>query len=201
MDSARHSAWLFDLDGTLYRPLPLKLAMAAEVLLFGRSALASIRAFREEHEALREENGTYEPSPYQEQLKRASARLGIDGEQLESTVVEWVQKRPCRWLPRFARGGLIHELREFRKAGGKTAVVSDYPGSRKLAALGLTGDFDEVVCNGETEGLRRLKPAPDGYRLAAERLGVAPEACLVLGDREDADGDAARAAGMAFRKI
>ncbi|MCB9916751.1 MAG: HAD hydrolase-like protein, partial [Planctomycetes bacterium] len=43
--------------------------------------------------------------------------------------------------------------------------------------------------------------APDGYLEAARRLGVAPAECLVVGDRDDADGAAARAAGMAFRRI
>lgn len=79
--------------------------------------------------------------------------------------------------------------------------MSDYPGSRKLAALGLTDDFDVVVCNGEPGGPTRLKPAPDGYLLAAERLGFAPEECLVVGDRDDADGEAARRGKMDFRKI
>jgi FMN phosphatase YigB (HAD superfamily) len=35
---------------------------------------------------------------------------------------------------------------------------------------------------------------------AAEVLGVAPKHCLVIGDRDDADGLAAENAGMAFRK-
>jgi beta-phosphoglucomutase-like phosphatase (HAD superfamily) len=36
---------------------------------------------------------------------------------------------------------------------------------------------------------------------AAERLGIAPANCLVIGDRDDADGAAARAAGMAVHII
>jgi beta-phosphoglucomutase-like phosphatase (HAD superfamily) len=36
---------------------------------------------------------------------------------------------------------------------------------------------------------------------AASELGISPEECLVLGDRQDADGEAARRAGMAFRLI
>jgi beta-phosphoglucomutase-like phosphatase (HAD superfamily) len=36
---------------------------------------------------------------------------------------------------------------------------------------------------------------------AAAALEVEPSACLVIGDRDDADGEAARAAGMAFRRI
>lgn len=199
--SPAYAAWLFDLDGTLYRPLPLKLVMAAELLLKGRNSLPAIRAFREEHETLREEGGEFAPSPYREQLDRAARKLGVTLDALEGTVVEWMQARPCKWLPRFARSELVEELRKFRTEGGKTALVSDYPGARKLEALGLSSDFDAVVCNGETEGLTRLKPAPDGYLLAAERLGCAPDTCLVIGDREDADGAAARSAGMAFRKV
>ena len=49
--------------------------------------------------------------------------------------------------------------------------------------------------------LLELKPHPEGYLSAAERLGVAPSACLVIGDRDDADGAAARAAGMAVHII
>ncbi|HEV8245640.1 MAG TPA: HAD family hydrolase, partial [Polyangiaceae bacterium] len=77
--------------------------------------------------------------------------------------------------------------------------VSDYPAQRKLAALGTPELFDVVVASGEPGGPRRLKPHPEGFLRAAEALGVAPARCLVIGDREDADGLAARAAGMGFR--
>ena len=201
MQGTTHSAWLVDLDGTLYSPTPVKLAMAAELMLFGLGDLSAIRAFRSEHEALREEGGEYSPSPFREQLERAAKSLGVSADALEPRVAEWMQQRPCKWIRRFARGPLIEELRAFRAKGGKTALVSDYPGSLKLEALGLARDFDAVVCNGEAGGPARLKPAPDGYLLAAERLGCEPEACLVIGDRDDADGEAARRGKMDFRKI
>src|SRR5690606_40516027 len=63
-------------------------------------------------------------------------------------------------------------------------------------------DWSSDVCSsdlGESGGPSALKPAPDGYLKAALSLGVSPEHCLVIGDRDDADGAAARAAGMAFR--
>ena len=83
--------------------------------------------------------------------------------------------------------------------GGRTAVVSDYPARKKLAALGEPELFEVVVASGEPGGPKRLKPDPEGYLRAAEALGVRPERCLVIGDRDDADGAAARAAGMQFR--
>ena len=58
-----------------------------------------------------------------------------------------------------------------------------------------------VVANGDADGPKRLKPAPEGFLLAEERLGVEPADCLVIGDRDDADGEASRRAGMGFRLI
>ena len=61
-----------------------------------------------------------------------------------------------------------------------------------LTGAGLAGAFDTIVA---AEDVSRGKPDPEGYLLAARRLGVAPERCLVI---EDAPGgiEAARSAGM-----
>jgi beta-phosphoglucomutase-like phosphatase (HAD superfamily) len=204
--TASYDAWLIDLDGTLYRAAPLKLAMALELALFGLGSLATVRAFRHAHEQLREElaadaSMSFEPSPLAEQMRRVAAATGRTTAQIEATIGSWMVERPARWLASFRRSSLVTEIRAHRAAGGRTAVVSDYPARRKLEALGLTDLFDTVVSNGEHTSLKRLKPAPDGMLLAASELGVTPERCLVIGDRDDADGAAARAAGMAFRLI
>ncbi len=196
-----YAAWLVDLDGTLYRPLPVKLAMGAELLLAGRAHLPAIRAFRRQHEVLRETLEDAVASPFELQLERAASDASLAVDNLRAIVMEWMVERPLRWLPRFARRGLLAEIAGFRDAGGKTALVSDYPARAKLGALGAAELFDTVVANGEENGPGRLKPWPDGYLAAAERLGVAPRECLVIGDRADADGEAARRARMAFRRV
>lgn len=76
------------------------------------------------------------------------------------------------------------------------AVVS---GSRRasvvgsLTALNLLDKFDVLVC---AEDYVHGKPAPDGFLLAAEKLGVAPKDCLVFEDT-NLGIQAATAAGMA----
>ena len=110
-------------------------------------------------------------------------------------------ERPAKWLKSQTRSGLVRDIEKHKAGGGLAAVVSDYPATTKLNGMGLLGLFDLVIANGETEGLTRLKPAPDSYLLAASRLGVSPSECLVIGDRDDADGEAARRAGMSFRLI
>ncbi len=214
---SEHDAWLVDLDGTLYYPLWVKLAMAAELSLLGWTSISTLRSFRKQHEHLREEIATLAaegaehvverelshsaPSPFHEQIQRTAQALGREPADVEGRVMEWMFRRPGKWIRLFRRRGLLDEIAGFRAAGGKTALVSDYPATDKLERLGHSGLFDAVVANGEPDGPRRLKPDPEGYLVAAQRLGIAPARCLVLGDRDDADGAAARAAGMQFRLV
>lgn len=121
--------------------------------------------------------------------------------EVETTVQHWMQCKPQKWLARFRRQPLLDQVKAFRNAGGLTAVVSDYPAQYKLQALGCADLFDVVIANGEEGGPNFLKPHPEGYLKAAAQLGVAPERCLVIGDREDADGLAAERANMSFRRI
>ena len=66
-----------------------------------------------------------------------------------------------------------------------------------LTVLGLMDKFDAIV---SADDYKHGKPAPDGYLLAAERLGVAPADCLVFEDTEMGI-EAATAAGMASVKV
>lgn len=80
------------------------------------------------------------------------------------------------------------------------AVVS---GSRRnsvvgsLTTLNLLDKFETLVC---AEDYSNGKPAPDCFLLAAQRLGVAPEHCLVFEDTEMGI-EAATAAGMASVRV
>jgi FMN phosphatase YigB (HAD superfamily) len=192
---------LVDLDGTLYEAPKVKLAMFGELALYGWKSVATLRRFRLEHEHQRRTQAEPHDSPYQRQIENTARALGIPSEVVARCVDEWMIVRPARWLRRFRRESLLAELQAFKAAGGLIAVVSDYPARVKLEALGHLGLFDVVVANGEPQGPRWLKPHPDGFLRAAERLQVPAERCLVLGDRVEADGEAARRAGMAFRHI
>jgi HAD superfamily hydrolase (TIGR01509 family) len=63
--------------------------------------------------------------------------------------------------------------------------------------MGIAGLFPVVVT---PEDVAHGKPAPDMFLLAAQRMGVVPEHCLVFEDAEPGV-QAAVAAGMQFVRV
>jgi len=68
---------------------------------------------------------------------------------------------------------------------------------RSLTTVGLLDRFKTIVA---AEDYVNSKPAPDAFLLAAKRLGVRPETCLVFEDT-DLGIQAAKAAGMASVRV
>jgi HAD superfamily hydrolase (TIGR01509 family) len=77
-------------------------------------------------------------------------------------------------------------------SGGPRPVVV-----KTLELMGIAGLFPVVVT---PEDVAHGKPAPDMFLLAAQRMGVAPERCLVFEDAEPGV-QAAVAAGMQFVRV
>src|SRR5262249_6802376 len=91
--------------------------------------------------------------------------------------------------------GVRDRVEEARALGLRTAVASSSTSAWVegwLARHGISDLFD-AVCS--RDHVRRVKPAPDLYLLAARRLGAAPARCLVFEDSPNGIR-AARAAGM-----
>jgi HAD superfamily hydrolase (TIGR01509 family) len=89
----------------------------------------------------------------------------------------------------------VNAARELRSRGVPVAVASSSPRERlerTLGRAGLLDAFDVVVAGDEVE---HGKPAPDMFLLAAARLGVRPDACIVIEDSPPGV-QAGRAAGM-----
>lgn len=80
--------------------------------------------------------------------------------------------------------------------GTRVAVVSNFADAgvfrRMLDRLGLAGRLDAAVCSADA-GRRKPDPAP--FRVALERLEVAPAEAVMVGDGAD-DVAGARAAGL-----
>jgi putative hydrolase of the HAD superfamily len=87
---------------------------------------------------------------------------------------------------------MLGAVRALRAAGVRTGMLSNSWSTEHYDRELLAELFDGIVISGEV-GMH--KPQPEIYRLAAERVGVAPEGCIFVDDlRENCEG--AKAIGM-----
>jgi len=92
-----------------------------------------------------------------------------------------------------ARPGIVHLLDEAQARGLKVGLASNSHRDwveRHLIELGIEEYFDALATADEVE---RLKPDPDLYLLAAERLGVTPRQALAIEDSPSGAAAAVRA--------
>ena len=89
--------------------------------------------------------------------------------------------------------GSLEFVREASEAGHRLAVASSSKNAETvLAALNIEQLFQTVVTGHD---IVRTKPDPQIFQVAADRLGVSPESCIVFEDAESGIA-AAKAAGM-----
>jgi HAD superfamily hydrolase (TIGR01509 family) len=179
-------AYLFDCDGTIVDSMPLHYVAWKRVLAewgceFGEQTFYS-----------------WGGMPVTEIIAALNVRDGL------AMPIEEVQRRKealyFEILPELKAVPEVLEHIELSHGHIPFAVVS---GSTResvtasLTTLGILDRFDTLVCAGEYE---RSKPDPQPFLIAAERLGIAPEDCLVFEDT-DMGIQAATAAGMASVKV
>lgn len=175
-------AALFDLDGVLVDSGPYHLQSWQELFREVRQEFTEAqfrRVFGLRSEAI--VRRLLGPLPAEE-VRRLAARKE---ELYRAAIVGRIQGVP----------GAVDLVRRLEKEGLGLAVVTSTPRANVeliLRSLGLADAFATIV-NGED--VRQGKPDPEGFLLAAQRLGVAPAGCVVL---EDAPAGirAAKAAGM-----
>jgi HAD superfamily hydrolase (TIGR01549 family) len=192
---------LFDVDGTMYRQLPMRMTMVLLLLLLNlhRPAmllrvLKVISAYRNAQEILRREPHKV-LNPAFRQLQVTADATGESLQFVKSVIQKWFESMPLRVLGLFKRRDLIPVLDELSAAGIKLGVYSDYPVSGKLKVLGISQCFS-VALSAADENVVGFKPRSNGFELAAGLLKLETEKILYVGDRPEIDGVGAEAAGM-----
>jgi putative hydrolase of the HAD superfamily len=186
---------VFDVDGTLYEQRRLRAAMAAEMLIesLKRFDLRLVRTIAK-YRALKERLADAEVRDFEARLSsQLRAYSGLSALSIDAWIGEWIERRPLRHLAK-CRYPRVEELFvHARRSGKRIAVLSDYPADAKLCALGLAADI--VVAARDPEvGVQ--KPHPAGLLRVLELAGTDPDRALMIGDRADRDGAAARRAGV-----
>jgi HAD superfamily hydrolase (TIGR01509 family) len=174
-----------DAHGTILRvvdPVP-----RLQELLPGHEPAAVADAFAVEGRFYREHAGRGLDEPSLDRLRAEC--VDVFNRELGSalSVAEYIDAIRFDVLP-----GAAEALTRLRRLGLALAVVGNWDVSlhERLAEAGLAGFFATVIHAAR-------KPDPAGLLLALDRLGVRPGRALHVGD-EEADEQAARAAGMQF---
>jgi FMN phosphatase YigB (HAD superfamily) len=196
---------IVDFDGTLFDHvhLPFRLVSAC---------LPDIFRVKKERQVRRRfagrDCGTAE-AYYREFFGELGAACGRDSESMRHWYFHHYMPRMIRVLRKYysLRPGVKEFFAQMESSRGsstglpadfpKVAVYSDYPFLReRFEALGLVFGPRALLYGPESFGAQ--KPAPRPFHSIAKDLGVRPEEVLVIGDREDTDGQGAFHAGMRF---
>lgn len=120
----------------------------------------------------------------------------IDSSELASNRSDLLAIEECWYGEAIRRAGLREGTRELiekvHTLGLPQVIISDFYSSYKLTALGLFDVFNTVYAG---ENLGFIKPSPRIFTTVVQDLNIEPQNLLHIGDREDRDGVAARAAG------
>ena len=193
------SGLIFDLDGTLYLQGPVRRAMLWRFLRAGVARPVStwrewrlVHRYRQAQEHLR----TCPEPLAAEQFRLACDLSGLLPEQAAKAIAHWMEDAPLDILPRCLRPGVADLLEAAKNRGIRLGLLSDYPATRKLLAMGLDTYFS-VVVTAQDDRVGVFKPSPNGLTLALAELGVEPGRAVYIGDRPSVDGETAQRAGVA----
>jgi HAD superfamily hydrolase (TIGR01509 family) len=192
-------AVLFDFSGTLFRleqdeswlgdlndsdGVPFDVEAKAEIMRRMTAPSGQIVQLEAEYQDAWE-NRDLDPALHRKVYLEVLRRSGVPDAQAHALYRRMIDT-DC-WTP---YPDTAEVLRRLHEAGVKIAVISNIAFDIRPAfeRHGLTRHVDEFLLS-YLEGV--IKPDPKLFLQACERLGVAPEEALMIGDSEEADGGAA----------
>ncbi len=192
-DPNAYSLYVFDLDGTLYDQPRLRLIMASRLALyyichpFSIGDVSILQHFRKTKDNW---SGT---SSEEEIIKKVAEDKNTSFQRVDGIVQKWIYDNPLSALAKTKDTRLIDWIKRLRKSGKKVVVLSDYPTSDKLSALGVTVD---ASFGPDDPRIDELKPSPKGLRVVMDDMKTEADDTLMIGARMEKDGKAAEAAGV-----
>lgn len=188
---------VFDIDGTLYDPAPMRLRMGLMVgwhaaTTFDPTFVRLISMLRRRREALADAEQTGFEAMLIADVAAASGRSPAT---VREILDDWFDRRPLPYLKRYLVPGIGRLFEALRRNDIQIGILSDHRASEKLAALGLSAD---LVLSAVDPGIDVQKPNPKGLLTLLERAGRKPSEAIMIGDRADRDGAIARRAGTGF---
>lgn len=190
----KFQAVIFDLDGTLYDKSLLSIRLVLSQLAKGK--LLYLKQEQKVRKLLKGQHFNSKSEFYDAFFRvfnKKNAKEWYFDEYLPNMVD--ILKKHYK-----IESWVVSKFQDLKKGGIKTVVFSDYEFAKeKLTALGFDVKLaDYIVSAPELGG---LKPCKESFEKLCQIIDVMPEDCLMIGDREDTDGDGARSTNMQWKNI
>lgn len=204
-NGAQHAykAVVFDLDNTLYHGRKLRRKVLSHVALHNPRGMRQVVAMSAARNSI---SGTRFASG-KELVQEMARRVNPAGE--NGAVDEFVQWYRGTFYDHFltvlrrgfnAPAHVRSVLQLLRREGVKLFCYSDYSRvAERLDAVGLAPDLFDGIYSSEDSG--SLKPSPAVLQEIARVTDSEPGDILMVGDRDDTDGQSAKLAGCDFFRI
>ena len=187
----------FDIDGTFY-PLSETHRRVLRASIFH---LPFALRYNRARQTLRTHDSFLSPAPLTRETnaERMCSVMYGDGESWR--VRKFLEKEKKVFTDRYYElfknikpyDGVEDVLSLLKEEGYRLAVLSDFPVGSKLEAMGIKDYFPVQL---SSEDIGRSKPCLTPFMVLSEKLGVAPENILYIGDSPMKDVEGSRRAGM-----
>ncbi|RNI25591.1 HAD family hydrolase [Rufibacter latericius] len=197
VDFQKIKAVIFDVDGTLYNQSRLRKKMLFSLMRhyalkpWQLKDMLILHHFRAEREKKSGATGDLENAQY----AWCASKGNFPIDRIKKVVQFWMFQFPNKYLPGCVYPGVKAFFEALQKKGIKIGIYSDYEAVEKLKAMNLNAD---VVVSSTSKLVDQLKPNPKGLLYIMAQLGVSPDECLFIGDRQELDGECAIRAGMPY---
>jgi FMN phosphatase YigB (HAD superfamily) len=200
-DLSKFRLFIFDLDGTLYDLEKLRrrmiLNLMLRLLLFSIHTidLKIISSFRQQRE---NHKGYTSPSLESDQYQWCAKELNIPVEKVQPRIQEYMHEFPLKFLLKARYPNIDKVFDIIKEQNNSLAIYSDYHAKEKLDALQLKADG--LFCSTDKE-IQQLKPSGKAIDVICNTMNISKGETLLIGDRDDTDGESAKQAGISFLKV
>ena len=201
----QYKAVIFDLDGTLYFQRPFRMRMirwlACYIIRHPSSVkdMFLIRKYRQVRENWEKYDTALETNSPQDldarQYAYVAGRMKVSPERTRKTIEFFMLEAPLKLLSDYRDEVLADMIKTLREHKISVVIYSDYPVQDKLRALNIKAD--ECYTSADSQ-IGCMKPDPKGIRVILKEQGLLNTETLMIGDRYEKDGLAAKGNDVDF---
>jgi len=189
-------AIIFDLDGTIYNKKRLKLFFSLSFILKLPLMLSYLKVRKNNYGIDYGSKEEFQKKIIEELATKASISTDKSEKFINIFMTKFVSILKHKYKP---NDDIISVIDKYYNKGTKIVCLSDFSMVKeRLLALNININKFTLIKSSEDYGT--LKPATVPFIKIAEELNILPSKIVVVGDRDDTDGEGARRSNMRFVK-